>query len=392
MGRLQELQSEFIRRFGGSSEGIRYFHAPGRVNLIGEHTDYNGGYVFPAALSFGTTLVIRRRNDHILNLASTNIPLQINVSVDSMIFREEDGWTNYPKGVAYFLQQDGLSLSGYDMMYHGEIPNGSGLSSSASMEVVTGFGLMTMEGADVDKVKLALLAQRAENRFVQVNCGIMDQFAVSMGKKGQAMLLKCDTMNYKHVPFQNPNYKIVIGNTHKKRGLVDSEYNLRRSQCEQAVKDLHSEFPQIKFLGELTLEQFNQYASLIADPTVRKRARHVIEENDRVLQSMKVLSDNRVEAFGELMTASHVSLRDLYEVTCKELDVMVEAALKIPGVLGSRMTGAGFGGCTVSLVHHEHVEEFVQKVGTEYAERTGITADFYICEIGDGVKELEEDN
>jgi galactokinase len=389
MADLQNLQAAFTELYGPEGAGpIHVFHAPGRVNLIGEHTDYNGGYVFPAALTFGTTMLIRKRDDGQVGFASTNFPLRKHISIAGLSYDAADDWINYPKGIIAKIQEQGLSVGGYDILYSGAIPNGSGLSSSASIEVVTAFGLLTLEGHPVDKVKIALLAQKSENEFIGVNCGIMDQFAVAMGKQDHAILLMCDTLEYKHVPFQGGEYKLVIGNTNKKRGLVDSAYNERRAQCEQAVKDLQVNFPQLTLLGQLSLEQFNEAKHLIPDATVRKRAEHVVEEIDRVLQSMKVLEQDDLQSFGRLMIASHNSLRDLYEVTGLELDTMVEEALKVPGVLGSRMTGAGFGGCTVSLVHQDSVSAFIEQVGAAYTEKTGLKPDFYVCDIGDGVKEI----
>ncbi|KEQ23621.1 galactokinase [Paenibacillus tyrfis] len=389
MTEVKALQEQFVELYGDSSNPIRAFHAPGRVNLIGEHTDYNGGYVFPAALTFGTTMLIRKREDDQVGFASTNFPLRKHISIQQVEFRSEDDWINYPKGIIRELQKRGLSVGGYDILYSGAIPNGSGLSSSASIEVVTAYGLLTMEGQPTDKVEIALLSQKAENEFIGVQCGIMDQFAVAMGKKEHAILLMCDTLEYKHVPFVSGEYKLVIGNTNKKRGLVDSAYNERRSQCEQAVKDLAAEYPELTLLGQLSLEQYRSAQHLIPDETVRKRAQHVVEEIDRVLQSIEVLERGDLAAFGQLMIGSHNSLRDLYEVTGVELDTMVEAALAVPGVLGSRMTGAGFGGCTVSLVHQDSVERFVGEVGRVYKEKTGLTADFYVCDIGNGVQELQ---
>ncbi|WP_281883717.1 galactokinase [Paenibacillus sp. YYML68] len=389
MSTIQALHERFTQLYGAdSNEPVRVFHAPGRVNLIGEHTDYNGGYVFPAALTFGTTLLIRRRSDDQLGLASTNFEAHKHISIQGLAYSDEDDWMNYPKGVAVELQKQGVSLSGYDLLFSGAIPNGAGLSSSASIEVVTAFALLTMEGQSIDCVQIALLAQRAENEFIGVKCGIMDQFAVAMGKKDHAVLLMCDTLEYKHVPFNSGAYRLVIGNTNKKRGLVDSAYNERRSQCEQAVRELQVHYPELTLLGQLSLAQYNDAEQLIADETVKKRARHVVEEIDRVLQSMKVLEQGDLAAFGQLMNASHVSLRDLYEVTGFELDTMVEAAWEVPGVLGARMTGAGFGGCTVSLVHEDSIERFQEEVGRKYREKTGLEASFYVCEIGDGVKEL----
>ncbi|WP_199616099.1 galactokinase [Paenibacillus alkalitolerans] len=390
MADLKELQGKFLELFGGSADDIETYFTPGRVNLIGEHTDYNGGYVFPAALTFGTTMLIRARDDGRLGLASTNFPDEVkHFSMEGLVYDEGDGWANYPKGVVDGLKKAGFAIrSGYDILYHGEIPNGSGLSSSASIEVVTGYGLLSIEGHEIDRVKLSVLAQKVENEFVGVNCGIMDQFAVANGKKDHAILLMCDTLEYDLVPFNSGEYKIVISNTHKRRGLVDSEYNTRRAQCEQAVADLRAAVPGLNLLGELSLDQFEAHAKLIKDETVLRRARHVVEEIDRVKQAVARLRADDLESFGKLMDGSHDSLRDLYEVSCFELDVLVEEARRVPGVLGSRMTGAGFGGCTVSLVHEDSIGLFRERVGAAYKERTGLEASFYVADIGDGAKKL----
>ncbi|UVI31642.1 galactokinase [Paenibacillus spongiae] len=389
MADIHELTQRFINIYGGSSEGIRVFHAPGRVNLIGEHTDYNGGYVFPAALTFGTTLLARERGDNQLGLASTNFELRRHIPIAPIVFDEADNWMNYPKGVVNELQQRGNAFAtGYDLLYHGEIPNGAGLSSSASIEVVTAYALLTLGGYPTDTVEIARLAQKSENEFNGVQCGIMDQFAVANGRKDHAILLMCDTLEYELVPFHSGSYKLVIGNTNKRRGLVDSKYNERRSQCEKAVKDLQAAFPAATLLGQISLSDFNANAHLIKDDIVRNRARHVVEEIDRVRRSIAVLKANDLESFGQLMNASHDSLRDLYEVTGEELDAMVDAARSVPGVLGSRMTGAGFGGCTVSLVHEDSIERFKDEVGRQYTEATGLQADFYVCSIGNGVEQL----
>ncbi|GIP33898.1 galactokinase [Paenibacillus sp. J2TS4] len=386
----QAMKEAFIQQFGGSSESIRCFYAPGRVNLIGEHTDYNGGYVFPAALTFGTTMLIRPRSDREIRLASGNFELQGTIDLDRAEYVKEEEWINYPKGILVHLQKNGYTFGGYDVYYYGNIPNGAGLSSSASLQLVTAFGFMSMEGHPIDRVELALVAQRSENEFLGVKCGIMDQFTVAMGKRDHALLLKCNTLDYEPVPFDSRGYKLVIGNTNKRRGLVDSEYNMRRSQCEQAAQELRAKHPGLQLLGELDLDQFEDSQSCIKEETVRKRAQHVIEENDRVLKSVEALKKNDLPEFGRLMTASHDSLRDLYEVTCRELDVMVEEALQVDGVLGSRMTGAGFGGCTVSLVREDAVDAFIRQVGTAYQDKTGLQADFYVASIGDGVSELAD--
>ncbi|QYR20578.1 galactokinase [Paenibacillus sp. sptzw28] len=389
MANIHELTQRFLQVYGESSEGISVFHAPGRVNLIGEHTDYNGGYVFPAALTFGTTLLIRKRSDDLLGLASTNFSEHKHLPIQPIVYDEADDWMNYPKGIVNELQQRGRKFeSGFDLLFHGEIPNGSGLSSSASIEVVTAYALLTMAGYETDTVDIALLSQKSENEFNGVQCGIMDQFAVANGKKDHAILLMCDTLEYELIPFDSGSYKLVIGNTNKRRGLVDSKYNERRSQCEQAVQDLKAAFPDVALLGQISLEDFNANQHLIKDETVRKRAQHVVEEIDRVVRSIAVLRANDLAAFGELMNGSHDSLRDLYEVTGEELDAMVDAARAVPGVLGSRMTGAGFGGCTVSLVHEDSIERFKEEVGRKYKEATGLTADFYVCKIGNGVEQL----
>ncbi|KRE32580.1 galactokinase [Paenibacillus sp. Soil522] len=389
MANIDTLTQQFIQQYGGEAGDIAVFHAPGRVNLIGEHTDYNGGYVFPAALTFGTTLLIRKRSDKQLGLATTNFPSSKQFSIETIVYDVADDWMNYPKGIVYELEQSGVQLSsGYDLLYHGEIPNGAGLSSSASIEVVTAYALQALEGLQTDTVNIALLSQKSENEFNGVQCGIMDQFAVANGKKDHAILLMCDTLEYDLVPFESGRYKLVIGNTNKRRGLVDSAYNERRAQCEQAVQDLQAAFPELTLLGQINLEQFNSAKHFIKDETVQKRAQHVVEEIDRVLQSIKALKENDLVQFGQLMNGSHDSLRDLYEVTGAELDAMVEAARQVPGVLGSRMTGAGFGGCTVSLVHEDSVETFKDEVGRKYNEATGLTADFYVCTIGNGVERL----
>jgi galactokinase len=390
MAQLSELKQKFVQQFGGNEEIIQVFQAPGRVNLIGEHTDYNGGSVFPAALTFGTTLLIAPREDRKLGFASTNIPLTKVIPIDNVAFSKEDDWVNYPKGIVWELAQRDIYLTqGYNFLFHGEIPNGAGLSSSASIEVVTAYALLTLEGKPTDTVQIALWSQHAENEFIGVKCGIMDQFAVANGRKDHAILLDCDTLKYELVPFQSGNYKLVIGNTNKRRGLVDSKYNERRAQCDEAVQDLRPAFPELTLLGQLTLAQYEANEHLIKDETVRLRARHVVEEIHRVALSMKVLNDNDLAAFGLLMNASHDSLRDLYEVTGVELDTMVDAARSVPGVLGSRMTGAGFGGCTVSLVHQNSVEQFIADVGSKYEAATGLHPDFYVCDIGDGVREIK---
>lgn len=387
---VQNLTASFINQYGNSSSNIRVFYAPGRVNLIGEHIDYNGGYVLPAALEFGTTLLIRERDDNEIHFFSTNMPYTSSVKVAEIGESKTGEWIDYPVGVMVELKKAGTPVTkGYDLLFHGEIPNGAGLSSSASLEVVTAFGMLTMEGGKIDTVEISLLSQRAENQYVGVNSGIMDQFAVANGAKDHAILLMCDTLEYKHVPFQTGSYKLIIGNTNKRRGLVDSAYNERREQCDRSLSILKEHVPSLEYLAELKPEQYEQLEVHLGEEVLKNRTRHVVEENARVLASVEALSANDLTTFGQLMNASHDSLRDLYEVSCTELDVMVEEARKIPGTLGARMTGAGFGGCTVSLVHEDDVERFVKEVGAAYKERTGLEGEFYVCGVGDGVKEWD---
>lgn len=386
---INRLLARFEERYGKSEQDIRVFWAPGRVNLIGEHTDYNGGYVFPAALTFGTTMLVRKRGDKKIRLASENFSLSGEVDPDRLVYDADDGWMNYPKAMIDQLQKKGYRFSGYDILYGGEIPHSSGLSSSASILVVTGYGLMRMEGAQMNLVDLALTAQQAENRFLGVNCGIMDPFVIAMGKREHAIRLLCSTLDYEYIPLRLNEYRIVIGNTNKKRGLVDSEYNARRAQCQKALLQLRQAFPDLEALAELNMEQLKEHSDRFQDDTVRKRAWHVVAEHERVIRSVEALKRGDLNAFGQLMVASHESLRDLYEVSCMELDVMVEAILQCDGVLGARMTGAGFGGCTVSIVHRDHVPSMIEQVTSRYREQTGLKPEFYIAEIGSGVHEWE---
>ncbi|AWB45654.1 galactokinase [Paenibacillus sp. CAA11] len=389
---LMEMKQAFTAQFGESSEEISVFQAPGRVNLIGEHIDYNGGYVLPAALEFGTTLLLRPRQDKKLSFKSMNFPYHVELhgDVKSLAESKTGEWVDYSVGVIVELGKLGRDLTrGYDFLYNGEIPNGSGLSSSASIEVVTAYGLLSTEGYLADRVEIAVLSQKAENGYVGVNSGIMDQFAVANGAKDHAILLMCDTLEYTKVPFVTGDYKLVISNTNKRRGLVDSKYNERRSECDQALQLLQSRVSGLDYLAQLTPEQLEEHQAVLETKPLLERAKHVVEENARVLKSVEALKQGDLAAFGQLMNASHDSLRDLYEVSCEELDVMVEEARKIPGTLGSRMTGAGFGGCTVSLVHQDDVEKFVEQVGKAYEERTGLKGDFYVCGVGEGVHQIE---
>lgn len=381
----QELLKKFEEVFG-DSKGAGVYFAPGRVNLIGEHTDYNGGHVFPCALTIGTYAVARLRDDDKLCLFSMNFEDDgVGESRLADIETKKDGdWRNYPKGIVWAFGKKGYKVDkGLDILYFGNIPNGSGLSSSASIEVLTGFILKELFGFDVTNQDLALIGQFSENQYNGVNCGIMDQFAIAMGKKDCAIFLDTADLSYEYAPIVLKGAKIVILNTNKKRGLGDSKYNERRSECEAALAALQTKLS-IKSLGELTEEEFEVNKELIGDPVKIKRAKHAVYENQRTIKAVKALKDNDLELFGKLMIASHDSLRDDYEVTGIELDTLVAEALKQQGVIGARMTGAGFGGCAVSIVKEEAVPAFIENVGKAYKEKIGYAADFYVVEIGDG--------
>ena len=382
-----QLNETFISLYGEDENRISIFFSPGRVNLIGEHTDYNGGYVFPCALSFGTFLALRKNNKRLVRFATTNFDHRGEVNLDEPFEKEGNSWINYPVGVLNEFRKVAKEIDGVDLLYSGDIPNGAGLSSSASIEMVTAYAMNEIFKFGFDRMELVKLSQKAENKFVGVNCGIMDQFASGMGAADHALFLNCDTLDYKRVPLKLDGMKIVIANTNKRRGLADSKYNERRSQCESAVEEIRRE-KKIKHLSDLDLDEFNALSHLISDQTVKRRARHVITENDRTLRAIEALNRGDVESFGELMNQSHDSLRDDYEVTGRELDTLVEEARKIDGTIGSRMTGAGFGGCTVSIVREDSVETFIRDVGKGYQERTGLKADFYVAEIGDGSKQV----
>lgn len=385
----ENVLAKFKELFGGEGE-IGVYFAPGRVNMIGEHTDYNGGHVFPCALTIGTYGVARKREDKKLRFYSMNFENLgvIESSVEGLKPEKEADWTNYPKGVMWAFGEKGMKVEqGMDLVLFGNIPNGSGLSSSASVEVLTGAILRDMFGFEVSNQDLALIGQFSENKFNGVNCGIMDQFAIAMGKKGHAIFLDTATLKFEYAPIKLENAKIVISCSNKKRGLGDSKYNERRSECETALAEIQK-VVKINALGDLTEEQFEQYKDAVTDPVCRKRAKHAVYENQRTIKAVEALKNNNVTLFGELMNASHVSLRDDYEVTGIELDTLVEEAWKVDGVIGSRMTGAGFGGCTVSIVKDEAVDTFIEKVGAAYKDKIGYAADFYVVEIGDGPVKL----
>lgn len=379
------ILAKFAEVFG-QQEGVRTYFAPGRVNLIGEHTDYNGGHVFPCALTIGTYGAARKREDNKLRFYSMNFEHLgiIESSLEDLTPYKEAKWTNYPKGVMWAFEQKGMKIPcGMDILLNGNIPNGSGLSSSASVEVLIGYILRDFFDFQVTNQDLALIGQFAENQFNKVNCGIMDQFAIAMGKKDNAIFLDTADLCYEYAPIKLENAKIVIACSNKKRGLGDSKYNERRSECETALAQLQK-VTEIKTLGDLTEEDFEKYKDAIQTEIGKKRAKHAVYENQRTIKAVEALKQNNIEQFGKLMNESHVSLRDDYEVTGVELDTLVEEAWKVEGVIGSRMTGAGFGGCTVSIVKEEAVQNFIDKVGKAYKEKIGYAADFYVVEIGNG--------
>ncbi|GAA4720039.1 galactokinase [Brevibacillus fulvus] len=389
-----QMRKQFADEFT-QTEGIRVFFAPGRVNLIGEHTDYNGGYVFPAALTYGTWALVRPRQDGVYRFRSTNFPQKADCLLSDLRYKKEDGWTNYPKGVLKeLLELDSelaQRLTGADFLFHGNIPIGTGLSSSASIELATALALARLADSDLPMLELVKLTQRAENRFVGVNCGIMDQFAIGMGKRGHAVMLKCDTLDYNYYPLKIDGYKLVITNTNKPRGLADSKYNERRQECEQGLGYLQAIWPEIRSLGEVSMAQWEQQRDTVPDEIVRRRVEHVISENERVVRAGQALEQGDLELFGQLMKQSHMSLRELYEVTGAELDALFDAAVDAPGCIGTRMTGAGFGGCSVSLVEEKEVSHFQEVVAGQYTAKTGLVPTFYVCDSSDGAKEITEE-
>ena len=385
---MKHLEQKFQEVFGAPAE--KHFFAPGRVNLIGEHTDYNGGNVFPCAIDKGTYGLVKKRNDRKFRMYSENFADLgvMEFTLDELTNDKKHDWANYPKGVIKMFLEAGQKIdSGFDILFSGNIPNGAGLSSSASIEMLTAIVLKDLFHLSIDSVEMAQLGKKTENLFIGVNSGIMDQFAVAMGKKDHAILLDCNTLKYAYVPVVLKDEVIVIANTNKRRGLADSKYNERRAECDEALAELQTKLP-IKALGELSIEQFEANKDLIKSPIRQKRAKHAVYENQRTLKAQKELSAGNLAEFGKLMNQSHISLRDDYEVTGVELDTLAALAWEQPGVVGSRMTGAGFGGCTVSIVKKDKVDDFIKNVGEAYKNKIGYAADFYIASVSDGAKKL----
>lgn len=386
----QQLVDKFLEIYG-EGDGVKAYFAPGRVNLIGEHTDYNGGHVFPCALTVGTYGIARRREDKEIRLYSLNYPEcgMVKASLTDLAYRQKDGWGNYPKGVIQtFISKNCRIPCGLDILYYGDIPKGLGIGSSASIEVVTGLMLKDlMDLKDLGMIDLALFAQLAESEYMGMSCGIMDPFVIAMGKKDHAIFLDASDLSYIYAPLALPHEKIIITNSRRVRLAVDERYQERRAQCDMALKELQRVIA-IRNLGELTAEVFEQVQEMIASPVRLRRARHAVTENQRTIQAVEALKRGDIFELGQLMNASHLSLKEDYEVSCGELDILVEEAWDIDGVLGSRMMGAGFGGCTVSIVENSAVNEFIQKVGENYEKRTGLHADFYVVETGNGAAVL----
>ncbi len=393
---INKMKELFFDIYGEDKEEIRVFTSPGRVNLIGEHIDYCGGPVLPAALTMKTTVIARKRKDDIIRMRATDLDVCVETSISRI--DELKGtltWGDYQLGVVSELIKAGYSISGCDLLYDDTVPHGGGLSSSAAIEVSTALCFATFSNEissqkkDINMIELALISQKAEHNFIGVNCGIMDQFASAMGKANHAVYLNCSTLDYEYVPLNLGDYRLVLSNSNVKHSLGSSKYNERRSECEEGLRDLKTCLPNIVRLSDVSVSEFEMYKGRIKNPIVQKRINHIVTECSRVHKSVQVLKKGDLVKFGELMNASHDSLRDDYEVSCKELDLLVSEARKIDGVLGSRMTGAGFGGCTVSVVKKDVVDTFVDKIGKKFFDSFGHEAAFYISEIGDGGREVK---
>ena len=391
MNMKEKLLKKFAELFG-NTEGTKVYFSPGRVNLIGEHTDYNGGHVFPCARTIGTYGIARKRADRKVHFYSMNLDRfgVVEASLDELANQEAYGWANYPLGVVWAFHEKGYTLdTGFDMVIWGNIPNGSGLSSSASLEVLTGVILCGLYHiTDLSMVDIALIGQYSENNFNGCNCGIMDQFAVAMGKKDNAIFLDTSTLHYEYAPVKLKNARIVIVNSKVKHSLVDSAYNDRRQECTDALAALKTA-ADIETLGDLTVEEFEKHQHVLKDPVLVKRAKHAVAENQRTIEAVAALKADDITRFGERMNQSHISLRDDYEVSCEEIDILVDLAWKTPGVIGSRITGGGFGGCTVSIVENDAVDHFISSIGASYKEKVGHEAEFYTVDIGEGAGEID---
>jgi galactokinase len=385
---LKDITEKFYEKYGNSGKKPVSFFSPGRVNLIGEHTDYNGGFVFPCALNFGTYLLIRKTDDNVLKFSTINFNDDAHTEIKGLFTNTGKKWINYPLGVINEFLKRSVKITGLELLYYGDLPNGAGLSSSASIEIVTAVALNQLFNSGFSTLELVKMSQKAENEFVGMNCGIMDQFAVGFGKKDHAIFLNCDTLLFENIPVELNDCSLIITNTNKRRGLTDSKYNERRSECDKAV-ELLQRYKPLRNLSELNTNEIAILDQFIDDPVVRRRARHVISENGRVIEAVNVLKNNNIVRFGELMNQSHDSLKDDYEVTGNELDTLVYEGRKLPGVLGTRMTGAGFGGCTVSIVKKSDSAKFMSDLASVYKLKTGLIPEFYQPEIEDGARRLK---
>jgi galactokinase len=383
MTHVANLKKYFIQYYG-QTDDARIFFAPGRVNLIGEHIDYNGGHVFPAALTIGITAMVRTNNSGIIRMRSLNAEGEVTIKLTEKIKAYENQWGNYPKGVLDHLIKEGHSIPSCDILFHSNLPDGAGLSSSAALEVLTAYMMLTLANERTDNVKIAKLCQKVENEFIKVSCGIMDQFSVAMGKENCAILLDCNSLHYEYVPLELREYSLVIMNTNKKRELADSKYNERKAECD-LILEIVNKHEKASTLCEVSLAQIDKY---VEDNILKKRARHVITENKRVFDSIEALHKKDIMKFGQLLIQSNTSLKNDYEVTGFELDAIVEEALKIEGCIGARMTGAGFGGCAIALVKTDLLESFKKNVSGNYKIKTGLNPSFYESKIGAGVTEL----
>ncbi len=385
------LASEFIGIYGGDAQDIRIFEAPGRVNLIGEHIDYNGGHVFPAALEMKNTVVARPNGTGRIRLAVTSLPDRVDADTNTLENYKHLSWGSYQLGVAYMLQQAGFRIAGCDLLYHGTVPYGAGLSSSASIEVATALMLAKLGGTVApDMVQLARLCQKAENEYVGMSCGIMDQFVSAMGKKDHALFLDCSTLEYAYVPLDLGDHTIVITNTNAPHKLTHSQYNERRRQCEQALSVINENGGHYRYLCEMSVKELAIYQRHLTDETLLRRARHCVTEETRTMQSLEALKRGDIAAFGRLLAEANISMRDDYEATGRELDAVFSIAMRMDGVLGSRMTGGGFGGCNISIVEKSRVEAFKQIMTAEYEQAVGLTPAFYQSNAGGGAREVTD--
>lgn len=389
---MKVLKEEFLRIFS-RNDNLEFYFAPGRVNLIGEHTDYNGGNVFPCALNFGTYALARKTDKKSIKIYSKNFPQLGMITFENIKFEyvKKHDWGNYPKGIMSVFEENGYFMDGgIEILFYGDIPSGAGLSSSASIELVTAVLLNDIFDFKIDMIEMVKMCQIAENKFIGMNCGIMDQFVIGMGKKEHAILLDTNTLKYRYCKLELGDVALVIANTNKRRGLVDSKYNERRHECENALKQLQSQ-ADIQSLGELTEKEFEKYKHCIKDEIQKKRAKHAVYENQRTLKAVKALENGELEVLGMLMNSSHISLRDDYEVTGKELDTLVELAWQEEGVIGSRMTGAGFGGCSISIIQKEKIQAFIENIGRKYKEKIGYEASFYVASTSHGARKLSDE-